>query len=71
MLPCLAIASSVTAIGQQMIKTTKTTVEDLYNATVIYGAHLPPFPLSTVTHAPDTTQPLSTVHTRGYRLDGC
>ena len=26
MLPCVAIASSVTAIGQQMIKTTKATV---------------------------------------------
>jgi DNA polymerase delta subunit 1 len=37
MLPCVAIASSVTAIGQQMIKTTKTTVEESFNATVIYG----------------------------------
>jgi len=37
MLPCVAIASSVTAIGQQMIKTTAQTVEELFNATVIYG----------------------------------
>jgi DNA polymerase delta subunit 1 len=37
MLPCVAIASSVTAIGQQMIKTTTTTVEEAFNATVIYG----------------------------------
>jgi DNA polymerase elongation subunit (family B) len=34
MLPCVPIASSVTAIGQQMIKTTKKTVEELFNATV-------------------------------------
>ena len=37
MLPCLAIASSVTAIGQQMIKTTAQVVQDKFNATVIYG----------------------------------
>ncbi|KAJ1477211.1 DNA polymerase family B-domain-containing protein [Baffinella frigidus] len=46
MLPCVAIASSVTSIGQDMIKlTTKTVeelfdatvVEELFNATVVYG----------------------------------
>uniref|UniRef100_A0A7S0H8G1 DNA polymerase n=1 Tax=Hanusia phi TaxID=3032 RepID=A0A7S0H8G1_9CRYP len=37
MLPCLPIASSVTAIGQQMIKTTSQTVQENFNATVIYG----------------------------------
>ena len=37
MLPCLAIASSVTSIGQQMIKTTARVVQEEFNATVIYG----------------------------------
>ena len=37
MLPCLAIASSVTAIGQQMIKTTAQVVQEVFNATVVYG----------------------------------
>jgi len=37
MLPCLAIASSVTSIGQQMIKTTARVVQEQFNATVIYG----------------------------------
>ena len=37
MLPCLPIASSVTAIGQQMIKTTARVVQEQFNASVIYG----------------------------------
>ena len=37
MLPCLAIASSVTSIGQQMIKTTARVVQEQFNATVVYG----------------------------------
>ena len=37
MLPCLAIASSVTSIGQQMIKTTAKLCQKEFNATVVYG----------------------------------
>jgi DNA polymerase elongation subunit (family B) len=37
LLPCIPIACSVTSVGQEMIKTTKMTVEEYFNASVIYG----------------------------------